>query len=86
MRKTKQSDFYGHNTLKSQHIAGKLNWCQVFICRCSCDLESSKKCTKDVRIDDTPHRHNVVYFVCGTYFEKSIKAEKETTIEGLRID
>ena len=25
-------------------------------------------------INDVPQRYNVVYFVCGTYFEKSIKA------------
>ena len=48
MRKTKISDFNCF-TLKSQHIPGKLNWWQVFICRCSCDPDSSKKCTKDVR-------------------------------------
>ena len=33
-------------------------------------------------INDTPHRHNVVYFVCGTYFEKSIKAAERNNNRG----
>ena len=33
-------------------------------------------------INDTPHRHNVVYFVCGTYFEKPIKAAERNNNRG----
>ena len=33
-------------------------------------------------INDTPHRHNVVYFVCGTSFEKPIKAAERNNNRG----
>ena len=82
MRKTKKSNLYGAiDSLSNHNISLKnytgVNYLFVDVAAALRAVKNVPKTFEDLAIkliNDVPQRYNVVYFVCGTYFEKSIKA------------
>ena len=81
-RKTKKSNLYGaFDSLSNHNISLEnytcVNYLFVDVAAALRAVKNVPKTSEDLAIkliNDFPQRYNVVYFVCDTYFEKSIKA------------
>ena len=82
MRKTKKSNLYGaidsllNHNISLENYTG-VNYLFVDVTAALTAVKNVPKTFEDLAIkliNDVPHRYSVVYFVCDTYFEKSIKA------------